>query len=219
MGCDSDKISVHRTGINLKRFKYREETNRNSKNIKLLSIGRLIEKKGFFFSIRAISIIIKKYPDLIYNIVGDGELKNYLKELILNLGLDDKVNILGYKTSENIIELINYSNILLAPSIKAKNGDQEGIPNSIKEAMAIGVPVISTKHSGIPELVKDNITGCLVPEGSINKLADKIIFLIENKKISELIKLKSRKSIELYYDIEKLNMELLEIYKRLINNN
>jgi len=102
--------------------------------------------------------------------------------------------------------MIKSSDILIAPSITSKNGDIEGIPNVLKEAMAAGVPVISTYHSGIPELVIDGYNGLLAPEKDIKALAEKIIYLIKNPD----------KFVKKYYDIKELTLELEQIYKRVL---
>ena len=91
------------------------------------------------------------------------------------------MTFLGWKEPEQIVELVASADIFLAPCVTAKNGDQEGIPMVIMEAMALGLPVISTEHTGIPELVEDGKTGYLVSERDVDALASRIETLIENK--------------------------------------
>jgi colanic acid/amylovoran biosynthesis glycosyltransferase len=162
-------------------------------------------------------MILEEYPDLFYYIIGDGRLRGKLDSLIKDLDCASNIKILGSKTNKDIIRLINSSHILLAPSIKAKDGDGEGIPNVLKEAMAVGLPVITSDNFGIPELVRDGFSGYLIPEGDIDAMAEKLIFLINNEKIRKKMGINGRKHIEECYDIKKLNLKLLDIYKRVFN--
>jgi len=214
-GCDEEKITIHRMGIGLEKFRYRKSTINSS--IRLLSVGRLIEKKGFSYSIEAVSRLTKDYPDLVYNIIGDGRLRNELDKLIDKLNCGKNIKIHGFKTNEGVARLFNSSDILLAPSVETQDGDGEGIPNVLKEAMAVGLPVVSTSNFGIPELVKDGVSGYLVPEGDIDAITEKIMILIKNTKMREDMGANGRKYIEENYDIKKLNPRLLDIYERVVN--
>jgi len=108
------------------------------------------------------------------------------------------------------------SNIFVLPSITTRDGDQEGIPNAIKEAMARGLPVVSTYHAGIPELIEDGISGFLVPECNEKALAEKIEYVISHPEIWQSIEEAGRKKIEEEYDKEKINDRLIEIFNQLV---
>ncbi len=215
LGCPINKIVVRRTGIDLKKFTFRKKLY-NNKKIKLISIGRLVEKKGFEYGISAIAILVKEFPSIDYNIIGDGPLKKCLNELIIRLSLENNVRILGYKTHEEVVKLLYESDIMIAPSVTAMNGDQEGIPNTLKEAMATGLPVISTKHTGIPELVTDGETGFIVSEKDVEVLADKITYLIKYPEVGEDMGIKGRKFVERNYDIKIQNIKLQSLYKKIL---
>jgi colanic acid/amylovoran biosynthesis glycosyltransferase len=218
LGCKKNKIIVHRTGIDLQKFKFSKKTSIEGKVISIISIGRLVEKKGFLNGIMAINKVLKKYPDIQYAIYGEGRLKIEILKLIEELNLSNKIKIMGYKNSDEIIKAIRGSDILIAPSMIARDGDCEGIPNALKEAMAVGVPVISTYHGGINELITDKYSGFLVPERDIDSLAEKICFVIQNyEKINEII-MNARKMVDKYYDIKKLNLKQQGIYLNLIDN-
>ena len=107
--------------------------------------------------------------------------------------------------------------ILLVPSVTAQDGDQEGTPAVLMEALAQGIPVISTYHSGIPELVQDGISGFLVPERDTNALAEKIIYLLEHQEIWAEMGKAGRKYVEENFDTNKLNDRLIKIYQQLLN--
>jgi colanic acid/amylovoran biosynthesis glycosyltransferase len=109
------------------------------------------------------------------------------------------------------------SDILLAPSVTAEGGDQEGIPVVLMEALAQGLPVISTYHSGIPELVQDGVSGYLVHERDVNVLSERLEHLIKNQELWAKMGRAGRNYIENYYNIDKLNEQLVEIFQKLLN--
>jgi colanic acid/amylovoran biosynthesis glycosyltransferase len=156
------------------------------------------------------------YPNFIYNIVGEGPLKDDLQALIIELNAQGYVNLLGSKTQPEVLSLLEKSHILLAPSITAKNGDQEGIPVTLMEAMAMGMPVLSTKHSGIPELVQDGVSGVLVPERDIETLLNKLNYLIRHHDNWPAMGRHGRNHIRNEYDINILNDKLERIYLGLL---
>lgn len=217
-GVDEKKIIVHRSGIDCNKFTFKPRKYFDGEEIKLVSIGRLVEKKGIEYGLKALKLLLKEQPDtkIHYTIVGDGPLKQELKQLCKKLQISEKVSFLDSMSHEEIVSVLNNSHILLAPSVTASNGDKEGIPNVIKEAMATGMPVISTYHSGIPELVINNKSGYLVKERDEKELAQKLLTLINNHSKWIEMGLCGRKIIEKYYDINKLNEELFEIYSNLV---
>ena len=214
LGCSSAKIKLHRMGVDTDIFKPLKKSNQN-KTIQLLSVGRFVEKKGFKYGILAFSEVLKNHPDMQYNIIGDGYLKENIKKLIKELNCEGKINLMGGKTQNDIIKIMQESDILLAPSITGKDGDSEGIPVVIMEAMSTGLPVISTLHSAIPELVIDNVTGFLTPEKNTILMTGKIKQLVENKKLRTAMGSSGREKILKEYNIKKLNKELVNIYSAL----
>jgi colanic acid/amylovoran biosynthesis glycosyltransferase len=218
LGCDKQKIKVHRMGVNCKLFNYKKRGFPKDGAIKLISVARLVEKKGIEYGIRAISNLIKENKKLEYNIVGDGPLKTNLYELIKKMNIKDNVRLLGKKTQNEVRNLLDQSHILLAPSVTAENGDQEGIPVALMEAMAMGLPVISTQHSGIPELIENGVSGLLVPERDVEALTEALRFSLNNPSICEKYSGKARSRIEQEYDIDKLNIELEALFSELLSN-
>lgn len=216
LGCDQKKVLVHRMGIDRSSFAFIPRRNTTSKKVRLISVCRLTEKKGLEYSIRAVAALAKSQPDIEYKIIGDGDLRSELQQLIQDLKVDDFVELLGWRQKLEIIELLKNSDIFLAPSITSKSGDQEGIPVALMEAMAIGLPVISTLHSGIPELVKDNVSGFLVAERDVQGLAEKINRLIENPEMQTQMGYAGYHYVRTQYDIEILNDRLVEIYRHLL---
>ena len=144
--------------------------------------------------------------------MGDGSLKEGLQQLILQLGVDNIVTLVGWKNQQEVIEIIKNSDIMLAPSVTSRNGDREGIPVVLMETMAMGLPIISTVHSGIPELIENGVSGFLVPERDVDALAEKLNYLVENPDIWRNMGAAGRGFVEEYYNIDKLNDKLVEIY-------
>ena len=215
LGCNSAKVKVHHMGINCHKFQY--VNNQNDSSICLVSIARLVEKKGLQYSIQAVAQLIPRYPDLQYQIVGDGVLRAELEHLIESLQAADNIKLLGWKKQQEVAAIINHADLVLAPSVTSRDGDCEGIPVSLMESMAKGLPVISTYHSGIPELIEDGVSGYLLRERDINQLANKIEHLITNPTLRVEMGQKGRQKVVQDYNIDLLNDRLIEILQQLIS--
>jgi colanic acid/amylovoran biosynthesis glycosyltransferase len=173
-GAPPDRTAVHRVGIDLAAITPAVPEDRDE--VRLLSIARLVEKKGIEFAIRAVAAVDD--PRIRYDVVGDGPLGPELEQLIAELGVGERVRLLGSKQSPEVAALLASSDVVLAPSVTAADGDQEGIPVAIMEAMAAELPVVTTYHSGIPELVAHGVTGLLVEERDVEGLASAIKELV-----------------------------------------
>jgi colanic acid/amylovoran biosynthesis glycosyltransferase len=202
-------------GVDCKRLLFTPRQLDETNGVRLVSVGRLVEKKGFEYAIRAVANLLEFYPDIEYTIVGDGPLKERLQELVQKLHVSDVIHFVGQRKQEEVIDILARSHVLLAPSVTAEDGDQEGIPVTLMEAMAVGLPVLSTLHSGIPELVQDGVSGFLVPERDMDALSNRLAYLIEHPEIWPEIGLQGREFIEEHHNINKLNDRLVEIYDRL----
>lgn len=216
LGCRKDKIIVHRLGVDMSRFTFDPGQTKTSAKLRLLTIGRFVEKKGIEFGIRAVALAVKKYPLLTYHIVGDGELKDEITQLIAQLNVGKHIKLMGWRSPEEVTQLMGESDIFLAPSVTSINGDQEGTPTVIIEALARGLPVLSTNHAGIPELVQDGRSGFLVPERDPIVLAEKVEYLCKHpEKCLEMSRV-GRDWVERHHDIEMLNNQLVVNYERLL---
>ena len=203
-------------GIDFGKFKFKRKIENIKEQLKLISVARLVEKKGLNYSIIAVAKALEEVKNITYNIIGDGELKDQYKDLIIKLNAEGKIKLLGWKNNGEVIKHLRRSDILLAPSITSQKGDQEGIPVVIMEAMALGLAVISTKHSGIPELVEDGKSGFLVNEKSAEELKSKIKYFWDNPKRIYEMGNEGRNIVEKNHDKDLLNEELYSIYKNLI---
>jgi len=175
-----DKIEIIRATISLEKFRENESRQAKGKRIRILGVGRLVEKKGFEYIIRAMKIVTARHETVELVIIGEGKLKNELVQLSLDLGLDSKIKFLGARSNEECIRELSNSDIAVLPCVVAENGDMDVCPLSLQEAMAMEIPVVSTRIGSIPELIEDGKEGVLVRERDEKALAEAILGLIEN---------------------------------------
>ena len=218
LGCNEDKIIKLPVGLNTARFIFKERVLNPGDEIKILTVGRLVEKKGLRYSIEAVAEIIKKKPAIQYNIVGEGVLRDQLLELIRQLCVEDKVKLLGSKNHDEIHQLYSEAHIFILSSVTADDGDREGQGLVLQEAQAMGLPVIATLHNGFPESVVDGESGYLVPEKDVDSLTERLEYLIEKNADWPAMGRVGRKFVEENFDINKLNDRLVDIYHKIINN-
>ncbi len=213
LGCPQEKIRVHHMGVDCNIHSPSSSIDLNSSPIRLLSVCRLVEKKGIEFAIRAISSLVKREPtaQLNYTIIGNGPLLESLHQLVTNLNLDEVITFAGPLPPEQVAEHFDSAHILLAPSVTATDGDKEGIPVAIMEAMARGLPVVSTYHSGIPELIEDGVNGYLVPERDHEALAHRLFILMNERDQWAQIAIAARQKVMLDHNNETL-ARILESY-------
>jgi len=217
LGCKRERIVVHRMGIDTAKFTFSPRGARENRMIKLLTVARLIEKKGVHYGIQAVAKLVGRYPEIEYKIVGDGPLRNQLQHLIDQVGMEGNIELLGWKSHDDTLRFMKQADILLAPSTTSEDGDQEGIPVALMEALAVGLPVVSTSHSGICELIQDGRSGFLLPERDIDALTEKLEYLIRNRQIWSEIGKAGRDCVEKYYDINRANDRLVELFRGLLH--
>lgn len=205
-----NKTHVIRMGVNVSKFIYKERIT-ISHPIKILSIARLTEKKGISVAINACLLLKQQNVDFDYTIIGDGPLRKELESQVANLGLGEKIAFLGAQTQETVSEYLNNSDVFLLPSVTALDGDMEGIPVALMEAMAIGIPVISTFHSGIPELIEDRVSGFLVNENDAASIAGVISEIIDNPGVLPDICRNAKHKIDNEFDQDKSYSRMLNI--------
>lgn len=201
LGCPEHKIRVLYGGTDLNRFNYKPRKLENKETVRFLAIGRFVEKKGFSTLIHAFANVIKQHKKVELQLIGSGPCEAEYRKLIKKYRLEKNVQILSWVDYRKIQKKYYSSHIFCAPSCTDKEGNQEGIPNTLKEAMATGMPVISTIHAGIPELVTHKESGLLVPEGSVDDLAKAMNWLIKNPNEWERLGGTARKKIETDFNL------------------
>lgn len=192
-----DKIYIIQSALDLERF-----IPQRVKTANVLAVGRLVEKKGFSYLIEACRILKKDGLKFKCTIVGGGPLEKALKSEIWDKQLEDIITLTGGITVDEVRDYYQRSTILVHPGIIASNGDRDGIPNSVSEAMAMGVPVIASAISGTPELITNEKTGLLVPAKDSTALADAMRRLIIDKGLRSRLAKRGRKRVEEFANIK-----------------
>ncbi len=171
LGCPPGKIHLHRTGIPVDRFPFAQRYVPGDGQWRFFQACRLIPKKGLETTLRAFAIFHAKAPGAKLTIAGEGPLAEPLQALAEELRIASRVSFPGFVSQSKLRDLFYQSHLFLHPSVTGPDGDREGVPNAILEAMASGLPVAATRHGGIPEAVVHGETGLLVPEHAPEELA------------------------------------------------
>ena len=179
LGCPPEKLRLNRTGIPLDQFPKRERQVPVDGAWRFVQACRLIDKKGLDDAIRAFGKFAATHPKATFTIAGEGPLLAELEKLRDELGLRDKVSFAGFLKGRALCDLYHSAHVFIHPSRLMADGNQEGIPNAMLEAMATGLPVIATLHGGIPEAVRKDVTGFLVPERDVEGLYQSILRLLD----------------------------------------
>jgi colanic acid/amylovoran biosynthesis glycosyltransferase len=216
IGCPSEKIAVHHSSIDCSKFTFKEREMPRHGIINIVSAGRFVEKKGFEYAIRAVAQLIKKYPRIRYTIIGAGQLKEKYQDLIQELNIEDYITLDNWHAHEEYIDILNNAHIFILPSVTAQNNDQEGIPNVLKEAMAMGLLVVATDHSGNSELIEDGISGYLVPERDSDAIVQAIDNLLNSPEQWKSMQLVAVDKIHREFDKEKENDKLEQLFYKLL---
>jgi len=219
LGCPADRIALLPLGIDLRRFEVPQRGSGDGDRTVVATVARLIEKKGLEYSIRAIAKLRDRNRQVLYKIIGDGPLRPQLQDLIEELGVGDAVQLLGWADPAGVRELLEQADIFVLPSVTAADGDQEGTPTVLLEAQAMGLPVVSTLHAGIPEIVDDGRSGYLVRERDAEALAERLADLIGDRELRAELGRAGRANVEARHDARALAAQLEEIYRRLVTTN
>jgi colanic acid/amylovoran biosynthesis glycosyltransferase len=224
LGCRTEKIVVYHLGVDLEKIKFAPRRIKHGESINLLAAGSFREKKGMPYSIAALGNVVKKYPQLKIQmtIIGDSggsdrEIaeKKKILSCVEEYGLGACVKFLGYQPHSVFIEELYKNHLFISPSVTASDGDTEGgAPVSLIEASASGMPVISSNHCDIPEVIVDGQSGYLAPERDIDALSEKLEYMVAHPEKWESMGLAGRKHIEENYDVKKQGHRLEEIYDR-----
>lgn len=214
IGCDPSRVVVHPTGVDLELFQ-RHERGRAGGVLRLLSVGRLVPKKGIEDAIAAVASWVRESPGLEYRIAGDGPLRDPLERQVAALGAAGRIRFLGWVPHDRMPALMAETDVFLQPSVTAPNGDEEGIPVVLKEAMAAGLPVVATRHSGIPEIVGHGESGLLVPEHAATEIVRALERLVDEPGLAQRLSRNARLVAERNFDQRVLDARLEEMLLKL----
>jgi colanic acid/amylovoran biosynthesis glycosyltransferase len=219
LGCDERKIEIQRTGIPLEEFPFLERSfppDSGGGEWRFVQAGRLIEKKGLPVTLRTFAVFLRQHPNAKLKIAGEGPLLGQLQNLARELNIDDRVSFTGFISQEQLREIYCASHIFLHPSQTGHDGNQEGIPNSMLEAMASGLPVFATQHGGIPEAIENGVSGVLVPECDYQKLAAALLDAAKEPGFLSRIARNGAEIVRRNFDLRAQAQRLEEIYLRMI---
>jgi len=215
MGCPAEKITVSRMGVDMQRFTQRPVKTPGSP-LQIISVARLTEKKGLHVAIEACRQLKARGVAFHYRILGIGPWERRLRTLIEQYELEDYVEMPGFKPSHEVKAMLDAADVFLLPSVTGTDGDMEGIPVALMEAMAVGIPVVSTVHSGIPELIEPGHSGWLVEENNPAALAGQLerFAALADHELSPVLH-NARRKVETDFNQHLINRQLATLLQTL----
>jgi len=200
-------------GINLQQFN--PQSRKESETLRILHVGRFIEKKGVPDLIRAFGMLTTN-QSVQLDLVGTGPEEELCRKLVKEGKLEQRVVFHGWKTQQEVKELLQQVDLFVLNSRVASNGDSEGLPVGILEAMAMGLPVVSTYHAAIPHEVDHQVTGILVKEKDTKSLAQALNTLLRDSNQRKIMGITARAKAETVFSMEKMHTSLHTIYKEVV---
>ena len=207
-GIPPEGIHIIRCGVDVGEFTFVERE--RGSELRLLSVGRLLPMKGFTHLLDAMALLGKDFPVRL-DIVGVGKEGERLMEKVRRLDLGDRVALRSRVPQDELKELYRHADVYVQPSVRDASGTMDGVPSTLMEAMAAGLPCISTRLSGIPELVMDKETGLLVEPGNAAQLADAIRWMGAHADLAAIMGRKGREKVEAEYDATRNARKLAEV--------
>ncbi len=199
-------------GINLDYFSPKLNNTSCAMPYKLLTVARLTEKKGLSTIYHALALLKKRGIKFKHTLIGQGDDKNRVIELIEKLGLKNETRLCGTLTHEDVIGYYAKSDLFVLGCQIAKNGDRDGIPNVMAESMAMNLPVVATNVSGLPEFLEERVSGMMVSPKDSNALANAMETLLKDEKLREKVTLEARNRITRSFNNKILVQDLAQIY-------
>jgi colanic acid/amylovoran biosynthesis glycosyltransferase len=216
LGCPPAKLRKMPEGLNPDDFSFHERTTQPGEPIRIVTVARLVKKKGHEFSLRAFAKVREKHPKVHYDLIGDGPLRSNLENLVDQLGLRDDVTFCGACDNVEVRRRMADSHIFVLASVSG-DGDQEGQGLVLQEAQAAGLPVLATLHGPFPEGILPGQSGYLVPERDAEALAERLSYLVEHPQIWPEMGRQGRAFVAQGFDIRKLNRQLVDLYEEMID--
>jgi colanic acid/amylovoran biosynthesis glycosyltransferase len=201
-------------GLDLERFAWNGHPSSDPPLV--LAVGRLIEKKGFAVLVRACALLRDRGRSFRCAIVGKGELEQELRALVAELGLGDHVELTGPLPREELVDVYGRATVVVAPCVVGGDGNRDGLPTVLVEAMALGIPVVATDVTGIPELVEPGRTGALVPQRDPRALAEAIERVLAKPSAARLLAREARRRIESRFDLRANVAELRTLFEEVL---
>jgi glycosyltransferase involved in cell wall biosynthesis len=208
-----EEIEVIHCGVDTDHFQPGNQAHVGNQ-LRILSVGRLVETKGIGYVIEACKLLVERGLSLRCQIVGDGPLRAALQARIDQYDLQEHVTLRGALSQSDLLPLIQSSGVFALPATRASSGDQDGIPVSLMEAMACGLPVVTTSLSGIPELVIDGETGLLVQQHNAVDLANALERLASDEELRTRLGTQARRMIVDHFQLQRNTARLASLFKQ-----
>jgi len=217
IGCPAEKIVVHRIGIDLDEVPFQPpRLPQPGEIVRLLICGRLIEKKGHHFALRAVAAAKQRGFAVQLSVIGDGELRANLETEVRALGLNGAVRMLGSLSYQQYLAELCTAHAVLQPSLTAADGDTEGgAPTTLIEAQAAGKPIVTTRHADIPEIVVPGKSALVVPEADEERFTAAFVQLLSERERWANMGEAGRRHVEAEHDIRRQVDRLEDLYDRL----
>ncbi|HEY0790657.1 MAG TPA: glycosyltransferase [Chthoniobacterales bacterium] len=212
LGCPQRKLRIQRTGIPVNQYPFHSRQNPVEGRWELLQACRLVGKKGLVRTVRAFAGFQARWPFARLTVAGDGPLRPALEALTAELGLTASVRLTGFLNPEQLSRLYQEAHIFLHPSETGPDGNREGIPNSLLEAMATGLPVVATRHGGIPEAIEADVSGLLIREGATDELLGALLRLTEDDDLRASLGRNAARVVRARFDLEQQLSRLENLY-------
>ncbi|MEB3165290.1 MAG: glycosyltransferase [Cyanobacteriota bacterium] len=211
LSVNNNRVHHVYNGLDLETYQYQPH---DSSHQHVTAVGRLVEKKGFADLLQACHLLRQRGVDLPVRLIGSGPLEASLRQQVAELKLDDLVTLLGPRTHGEIIEEVSSAAMFVAPCRIASDGNRDGLPTVLLEAMALGTPCISTDVTGIPEVIIHEQTGLLVEQANAEALAAAMLRLLHSQQEASTLARNGRALIEKSFDVNANAESLIALYQR-----
>lgn len=214
LGADPSRVEVHALGIDTKRFVARDHSHDDPR---VIMVGRFTDKKGHRYGFEAFARALAQIPQARLTLIGDGELRDDYRKQIRQLGIEHAVDFAGILTPDEVAQTIREHRVMICPSVTAKNGDIESGVMVVKEAGAAELPVIGSRHGGIPDIIADGESGYIVEERDVNALAAHLIELLKDPALCQKMGQAARKRICEHFEIHRQAERLEDIFDKVLS--
>jgi len=211
LGFPEERTQVHYIGVDTTSI---HPVGERSRHPVILHVARLVEKKGTSDLLDAFALIHRAHPDAELQIIGEGPLGLQLRSKAQNLGIGHAVQFFGIRSHAEVLSMMGRAWVFCLPSVTSRSGDTEGLPIVLLEAAALGIPVVTTYHAGIPEAVIDGMTGTLQAEHDVAGMADSLSELLGNARLRTKMGDAARRHMENHFNLARQSALLDNIYEQ-----
>lgn len=215
LGAPAARVHLIRTGVALPDITFAPRIWPADGCVRLLTCGRLVEKKGTRYAIEALARVSTRYPGIHLTVIGDGPLRPALERQAAAAGIAGHISFLGSQPFPRVLAEMHASHLFLLPCVTAVDGDQEGVPVVLMEAQAAGLPILASRHAGIPEVVRDGISGYLAAERDSTHLAALLTELLDHPERWPAQGAAGRAHIVAEFDLDRAAADLEALYDRI----